>query len=120
MKDIISNCFLCEEHSLHVAGTEEAPGETFLYQGMTFKSYRGMGSLGAMARGSADRYFQEDTDNKNKVPILIGSNEAQSLSLTNENIKLPRPRSNELLINLVQKLSGNFKSIIINRNRFIH
>jgi len=57
----------------------------------------------------------EDVNNKNKIPILIGSNEAQSLSLTNENIKLPRPRSNELLINLVQKLSGNFKSIIINK-----
>ena len=57
----------------------------------------------------------EDANNKNKIPILIGSNEAQSLSLTNENIKLPRPRSNELLINLVQKLSGNFKSIIINK-----
>ena len=40
------------------AGTEEAPGEVFLYQGRSYKSYRGMGSLGAMARGSADRYFQ--------------------------------------------------------------
>tara|TARA_B100000427_G_scaffold142061_1_gene118308 strand:- start:3331 stop:4794 length:1464 start_codon:yes stop_codon:yes gene_type:complete len=52
-----------------LAGTEEAPGETFLYQGRTFKSYRGMGSLGAMARGSADRYFQEDiTDQLKLVP----------------------------------------------------
>jgi IMP dehydrogenase len=42
------------------AGTQEAPGETFLYQGRTYKSYRGMGSVGAMARGSADRYFQQD------------------------------------------------------------
>ena len=42
------------------AGTEEAPGETFLYQGRAYKSYRGMGSVGAMARGSADRYFQQD------------------------------------------------------------
>jgi IMP dehydrogenase len=41
------------------AGTEESPGETILYQGRTFKAYRGMGSLSAMARGSADRYFQE-------------------------------------------------------------
>ena len=57
----------------------------------------------------------EDTNNKNKVPILIGSNEAQSLSLTNENIKLPRPRTNELLINLVNKINGNFESIIINK-----
>ncbi|MBA2466538.1 MAG: IMP dehydrogenase, partial [Sphingomonas sp.] len=43
-----------------LAGTTEAPGETFLYQGRTYKSYRGMGSVGAMARGSADRYFQQD------------------------------------------------------------
>ena len=41
------------------AGTEEAPGETILYQGRTFKAYRGMGSLSAMRSGSADRYFQE-------------------------------------------------------------
>ena len=43
-----------------LAGTEEAPGESFLYQGRSYKSYRGMGSVGAMARGSADRYFQQD------------------------------------------------------------
>ena len=43
-----------------LAGTEEAPGEVFLYQGRSFKAYRGMGSVGAMARGSADRYFQQD------------------------------------------------------------
>ncbi len=43
-----------------LAGTDEAPGEVFLYQGRSYKAYRGMGSLGAMARGSADRYFQQD------------------------------------------------------------
>src|SRR5439155_19520320 len=43
-----------------LAGTQEAPGEVFLYQGRSYKSYRGMGSVGAMARGSADRYFQQD------------------------------------------------------------
>jgi IMP dehydrogenase len=42
------------------AGTDEAPGEVFLYQGRSYKAYRGMGSVGAMARGSADRYFQQD------------------------------------------------------------
>ena len=47
------------------AGTEEAPGETILYQGRTYKSYRGMGSLGAMQQGSADRYFQEDNAGSN-------------------------------------------------------
>lgn len=45
-----------------LAGTEESPGETFLYQGRAYKAYRGMGSLGAMARGSADRYFQSHSD----------------------------------------------------------
>ena len=49
------------------AGTEESPGETFLYQGRSYKSYRGMGSLGAMARGSADRYFQEEVSDKLKL-----------------------------------------------------
>ncbi|HIC71196.1 MAG TPA: IMP dehydrogenase, partial [Alphaproteobacteria bacterium] len=43
-----------------LAGTEESPGEVYLYQGRSYKSYRGMGSLGAMARGSADRYFQQE------------------------------------------------------------
>ncbi len=52
-----------------LAGTDESPGEVFLYQGRSFKSYRGMGSLGAMARGSADRYFQEEvSDNLKLVP----------------------------------------------------
>ena len=50
-----------------LAGTEEAPGETFLFQGRQFKSYRGMGSVGAMARGSADRYFQEDIQDTMKL-----------------------------------------------------
>jgi IMP dehydrogenase len=50
------------------AGTEEAPGETVLYQGRTFKEYRGMGSLGAMTRGSKDRYFQDEFDEKKLVP----------------------------------------------------
>ena len=49
------------------AGTEESPGEVFLYQGRSYKSYRGMGSLGAMARGSADRYFQEEVSESLKL-----------------------------------------------------
>jgi IMP dehydrogenase len=52
-----------------LAGTEESPGEVILFQGRTYKGYRGMGSLGAMARGSADRYFQQDVaDNMKLVP----------------------------------------------------
>ena len=50
------------------AGTEEAPGETVFYQGRTFKTYRGMGSLGAMKEGSKDRYFQEGKDDAKLVP----------------------------------------------------
>ncbi len=51
-----------------IAGTDESPGELILYQGRSYKSYRGMGSLGAMARGSADRYFQKDAASDKLVP----------------------------------------------------
>ncbi|MEP3689239.1 MAG: IMP dehydrogenase [Sulfitobacter dubius] len=51
-----------------IAGTDESPGEVVLYQGRSFKSYRGMGSMGAMARGSADRYFQKDAASDKLVP----------------------------------------------------
>ncbi|MEO1504655.1 MAG: IMP dehydrogenase [Pseudomonadota bacterium] len=50
-----------------LAGTDEAPGEVFLYNGRSYKSYRGMGSLGAMARGSADRYFQSEVSDTHKL-----------------------------------------------------
>lgn len=50
-----------------LAGTDEAPGEVFLYQGRSYKAYRGMGSIGAMARGSADRYFQQDIKDQLKL-----------------------------------------------------
>jgi IMP dehydrogenase len=50
-----------------LAGTEEAPGEVILYQGRSYKSYRGMGSLGAMKDGSKDRYFQGDVDDAEKL-----------------------------------------------------
>ena len=50
------------------AGVEEAPGETVLFQGRTFKEYRGMGSIGAMKRGSRDRYFQDEFDEQKLVP----------------------------------------------------
>ena len=51
-----------------IAGTDESPGEVILYQGRSYKSYRGMGSLGAMAQGSADRYFQKDAASDKLVP----------------------------------------------------
>ncbi|MCL4137629.1 UNVERIFIED_CONTAM: hypothetical protein GTU68_065176, partial [Idotea baltica] len=50
-----------------LAGTEEAPGEVELYQGRSYKSYRGMGSVGAMRAGSSDRYFQDDEDSEDKL-----------------------------------------------------
>ena len=50
-----------------LAGTDETPGEVFLYQGRSYKSYRGMGSVAAMARGSADRYFQQDINDTLKL-----------------------------------------------------
>lgn len=49
------------------AGTDETPGETFLYQGRTYKGYRGMGSLGAMRKGSSDRYFQSEVSSQSKL-----------------------------------------------------
>jgi IMP dehydrogenase len=51
-----------------IAGTDESPGEVILFQGRSFKTYRGMGSLGAMARGSADRYFQKDAASTSWCP----------------------------------------------------
>ena len=50
------------------AGTDESPGEVFLYQGRSYKSYRGMGSVGAMGQGSADRYFQKEVETQKLVP----------------------------------------------------
>ncbi|NJL73431.1 MAG: IMP dehydrogenase, partial [Candidatus Competibacteraceae bacterium] len=50
-----------------LAGTDETPGEVFLYQGRSYKSYRGMGSVAAMSRGSADRYFQQDVGDTLKL-----------------------------------------------------
>jgi IMP dehydrogenase len=50
-----------------LAGTDEAPGDTYFYQGRTYKAYRGMGSVGAMARGSADRYFQQEVKDTLKL-----------------------------------------------------
>ena len=51
-----------------LAGTEESPGDQILYQGRAYKVYRGMGSLGAMKKGSKDRYFQESSDEQKLVP----------------------------------------------------
>ncbi|HEX6956619.1 MAG TPA: IMP dehydrogenase [Ferrovibrio sp.] len=65
-KAIAAGASACMVGSL-LAGTDEAPGEVFLYQGRSYKSYRGMGSLGAMGSGSADRYFQQEVSDKLKL-----------------------------------------------------
>lgn len=61
----------CGAHAIMIgslfAGTDETPGETFLYQGRTYKGYRGMGSLGAMRKGSSDRYFQSEVSSQSKL-----------------------------------------------------
>ena len=54
-----------------LAGTDEAPGDMVLYQGRTYKYYRGMGSVGAMARGSADRYFQREVQQQGNMAKLV-------------------------------------------------
>ena len=78
-----------------LAGTEDAPGEVFLHHGRSYKSYRGMGSLGAMARGSADRYFQEDV--------------ADSLKLVPEGIEGQVPYKGPTA-NMIHQLVGGLKA----------
>ena len=77
------------------AGTDESPGEVFLYQGRSYKAYRGMGSLGAMARGSADRYFQEEV--------------ADALKLVPEGVEGRVPYKGPVT-NVIQQLVGGLRS----------
>jgi IMP dehydrogenase len=77
------------------AGTDESPGEVFLYQGRSYKSYRGMGSLGAMARGSADRYFQQDI--------------ASSLKMVPEGVEGRVPYKGPLA-NVIHQLTGGLRA----------
>ena len=65
-KALAAGAFSCMMGGMF-AGTEEAPGEVVLFQGRSYKSYRGMGSLGAMTDGSADRYFQDPANNADKL-----------------------------------------------------
>jgi IMP dehydrogenase len=79
------------------AGTEEAPGEIELYQGRSYKSYRGMGSLGAMQEGSADRYFQEN------------EGEGVSEKLVPEGIEGRVPYKGTL-VNVIHQLMGGLRA----------
>ena len=78
------------------AGTEEAPGETILYQGRTYKSYRGMGSSGAMQQGSADRYFQDSS----------GSNNPNTTKLVPEGIEGQVPYKGSVVAVIFQMAGG--------------
>ena len=78
------------------AGTEEAPGETILYQGRTYKSYRGMGSIGAMQQGSADRYFQDSS----------GSNNPNTTKLVPEGIEGQVPYKGTVVTVIFQMAGG--------------
>ncbi len=75
-KALAAGASVCMIGSLF-AGTDESPGETILYQGRSFKAYRGMGSLGAMAAGSGERYFQS-TDGDSSVPVAVEDGESQN------------------------------------------
>src|SRR5881628_3253222 len=92
------------------AGTDESPGELILYQGRTFKSYRGMGSLGAMAAGSSERYFQNtDGDSSVAMPVL-GEGESNRLSkLVPEGIEGRVPYRGSVAM-IVQQIVGGLKS----------
>ena len=89
------------------AGTEESPGETILYQGRTYKAYRGMGSLSAMARGSADRYFQDRNQDANQT---AGESSGGALSkLVPEGIEGMVPYKGSVH-QMVQQLTGGLRS----------
>ncbi len=96
-----------------LAGTEESPGETILYQGRSFKSYRGMGSLAAMAQGSSERYFQssDDAASDSSVPVLAenGGNGNRLAKLVPEGIEGRVPYRGTVAL-IVYQLVGGVKS----------
>jgi IMP dehydrogenase len=93
------------------AGTDESPGELILYQGRTFKSYRGMGSLGAMAAGSSERYFQNtDGDASTAMPITVNGEESNRLNkLVPEGIEGRVPYRGSVAM-IVHQMVGGLKS----------
>src|SRR5437667_2547142 len=92
------------------AGTDESPGELILYQGRTFKSYRGMGSLGAMAAGSSERYFQNTDGDSSVARPVLGEGESNRLSkLVPEGIEGRVPYRGSVAM-IVQQIVGGLKS----------
>jgi len=91
------------------AGTEEAPGETILYQGRTFKSYRGMGSLGAMAAGSSERYFQNSDGDASTAMPVIGEESNRLGKLVPEGIEGRVPYRGSVSM-IVHQMVGGLKS----------
>src|SRR5579885_1489637 len=91
------------------AGTEESPGETILYQGRTFKTYRGMGSLAAMAQGSSERYFQSNDDDTPAAEMLENGSSNRLAKLVPEGIEGRVPYRGPLS-NMVLQLVGGLRS----------
>src|SRR5207237_9180931 len=92
------------------AATDESPGELILYQGRTFKSYRGMGSLGAMAAGSSERYFQNTDGDSSVARPVLGEGESNRLSkLVPEGIEGRVPYRGSVAVS-VQPIGGGLRS----------
>jgi len=88
------------------AGTDESPGELILYQGRSFKSYRGMGSLGAMAQGSSERYFQS-TDSDSSTSVSASDGESNRLAkLVPEGIEGRVPYRGSVAMIIYQMVGG--------------
>jgi IMP dehydrogenase len=91
------------------AGTDESPGELILYQGRTFKSYRGMGSLGAMAQGSSERYFQSTDEASSAMPSLADGDGNRLAKLVPEGIEGRVPYRGSVAM-IVHQMVGGLRS----------
>jgi IMP dehydrogenase len=91
------------------AGTDESPGEMILYQGRSFKSYRGMGSLGAMAAGSSERYFQGDGDSSTAASLVLEAESNRLGKLVPEGIEGRVPYRGSVAM-IVHQMVGGLKS----------
>ncbi len=105
-KALAAGASVCMVGSLF-AGTDESPGETILYQGRTFKAYRGMGSLAAMAAGSGERYFQESNGGDSSVPVASEERDGNRLAkLVPEGIEGRVPYRGSLAMIMTQLVGG--------------